>query len=191
MGKISISLLILLLAAPVTADGRPDPTASTSYWWEQEQVKCMSMARGVGGGDWVLVEVCKRPREKKLKRAQEGSLKDGKKHGRWQGFDRSGRRVVTDEYRAGRLVKRIPFRAGKLHGKFDFWYPDGSRHSIGEYRNGVPTGSWIRWWNNGRMKIRGQYLDGQKHGTWSWWCQDGHPLKQVEYRHGQVARRIR
>jgi len=105
----------------------------------------------------------------------EGSLVDGKQHGRWvvqyedgdvgEGPYVNGKATGDWVYRRpdGR-ESRGPLVDGNRHGRWIEQHEDGN---VGEgpYVNGKATGDWVYRYPDGR-ESRGPLVDGDKHGRW-------------------------
>jgi len=89
----------------------------------------------------------------------EGSLVEGKQHGRW---------VV--QYEDGD-VGEGPYVNGKATGDWVFRYSDG-RESRGPLVDGNRHGRWVERYESGAVG-EGRYVDGNRHGRWVVQYEDG------------------
>ena len=74
-----------------------------------------------------------------------------------------------------------PYRSVR-DGKFETFYPDGSRLSSGEFINGDSVGLWEEWYLNGGKKIEKAYGEhGPLRGKWIVWMPSGDTLEIHSY----------
>ena len=88
----------------------------------------------------------------------EGTLKDGKRDGKW-----------WKEYENGKKDVQIIYKDGKRHGLYNQWYENGQKWSEKKYKDGVPDGIHTWWYSNGQMREEGTFKDGEKDGKWTEW----------------------
>ena len=75
----------------------------------------------------------------------EGTLKDGKRDGKW-----------WKEYENGKKDIQIIYKDGKRHGLYNQWYENGQKRSEGNAVGGtnrtdmVKNGKWTMWDENGK-----------------------------------------
>lgn len=62
------------------------------------------------------------------------------------------------EYVDEQIVYLDVYTEGIRDGLSQGWYPDGSRKSLGNVRNGMPRGEFKEWHPNGILKVR-QFFD--------------------------------
>ncbi len=106
-------------------------------------------------------------------------LKDGKRHGPFQGFYSNGKKAVITHFKNGKrngihrsyfpdgsLEKAGKFKHGKLNGTWTRWYSGGGKKDRGQWAMGKPTGKWRFWRDNGDIRGYGSYICGKKSGTW-------------------------
>ena len=82
-------------------------------------------------------------------------------------------------YSNGQKQSEGNFRLGVPNGTFVWWHPNGQKQAQGEYADGKQSGRWVWWHANGQRQVQGQYTTGQQVGTWSSWKENGH-LNTVE-----------
>ncbi len=63
---------------------------------------------------------------------------------------------------SGKLVNRMFFADGELHGVFQ------------------------HWGDSGILKAQGMYSEGKKHGAWLYWDDEGNPVKKEKYNNGAL-----
>ena len=88
----------------------------------------------------------------------EGTLKDGKRDGKW-----------WKEYENGKKDVQIIYKDGKRHGLYNQWRENGQKWSEKKYKVGVPDGIHTWWYSNGQMREEGTFKDGEKDGKWTEW----------------------
>ena len=86
---------------------------------------------------------------------EQGRIKNGKKEGRWEIYNKNGR-----------VEKEITFRNGKETGsevRYKY-HSNGQLNYKGDYRNDKKEGSWVSYRDNGTVnkKITGTYKNGKK-----------------------------
>jgi antitoxin component YwqK of YwqJK toxin-antitoxin module len=64
---------------------------------------------------------------------------------------------------SGKLMNRMFFVNGELHGEFQYWDEGGN------------------------LRAQGLYFEGRKHGVWSYWDSDGKPVKQEKFNNGVLV----
>ena len=65
------------------------------------------------------------------------------------------------------------FKAGKKHGRWvDFW-PNGKPREETEYKDDVQDGRFVSYDEAGKRSIEGSYVAGKKNGTWTTIAADG------------------
>lgn len=60
---------------------------------------------------------------------------------------------VFDKYPYEKLASKNGYLIGKLEGKQEKWYPDGSKMEIRFYHDNRKVGKHTGWWENGQMKF--------------------------------------
>ncbi len=87
-----------------------------------------------------------------------GRYVNGRKHGLW-----------IQWYRTGRVWTRQTFRRGIRHGPSWHYYPSGMMAWSGRFKNGFADGRWQFWDRHGRTTASGTYRQGRQVGTWTWY----------------------
>lgn len=97
--------------------------------------------------------------------------------------------LFTGEYREkhpdGQLKTLMPLTEGKIDGKVQIYFADGTLHEQRSYRKGVMHGTWITWNTKGQKLAEAQYEMGQKHGKWYVWNEQGTLLYDMTYAEGK------
>ena len=174
----------------------PDATVSWTVTWTG--TCCEGRAQGEGTLKWVWVE----SKHEDLgtsyyERTSEstGSLKEGKKHGKWTDRDANGRAwegSYVEGKRQGEWVVRFsngsvaegPYMDGEYHGQWIIGQGDGSESKdfylygerVGDTSEaeemegllvkGKAHGDWVVRFPDGGV-AEGPYVDGERHGDWS------------------------
>ena len=87
-----------------------------------------------------------------------GTLKAGKKHGKWLTLDPDGQKFELETWRNGylhgmsmswhengTLQSDTVYRHNRGHGRFRIFYSDGRIAELGWWRKGRPIGTWCDW----------------------------------------------
>lgn len=67
----------------------------------------------------------------------------------------------------------MQFKDGKLHGKTQSFYPDGSIKSAGQYQEGLYSGKWEGWYPSGEKAFEIHYRNDTLHGKYVVFHKDG------------------
>jgi len=105
--------------------------------------------------------------QRKARYAQ-GHLVDGKRHGRWVFWYRSGQRQLEGKYEVGRKT-----------GTWVKWTENGAKITEGEFFSDKMHGMWTDWYENGQKAVESRWYMGKRDGKWTYWDTDG-ALKKVE-----------
>ena len=106
----------------------------------------------------------------------EGRMLNGKRHGPWKFYYKSGVLKATGAY-----------LEGELDGFWEWWWDSGlpqpghtpteapqrSPLQAGAFANGKQVGYWKRYFKNGQLWDEGEYVDGKKTGEWKVYNQAG------------------
>lgn len=63
---------------------------------------------------------------------------------------------VVEKYENHRTATRKGYLHGKLEGKQEKWYPDGTKMEVRYYKDNRKTGKHLGWWPDGQQKF--EYL---------------------------------
>lgn len=86
----------------------------------------------------------------------------------------------------GKLMGKGKYLNDNLHGKFNFYFFDGSKETEEYYTHGLRDSIYRDYYYGGKLHIEGQYKLGKKIGTWKYYNLDG-TLSSVEnYANGEV-----
>lgn len=104
----------------------------------------------------------------------------GRLHGAYLEFDEQGLKLREGRYvdgvahgeqlefhpGAAQAKSRIEYAGGRPNGAARSWYPDGTRESEGELRDGQREGRWTYWNSDGTLhsKLSGLYRSGERVG---------------------------
>ncbi|MBW1740110.1 MAG: hypothetical protein JRJ42_03125 [Deltaproteobacteria bacterium] len=109
-----------------------------------------------------------RPRKK----YGEGYLLDGKRHGKWIFWYRSGQKQLEGEY-----IK------GKKTGTWVKWDERGEKITEGEFLHGKMHGKWTDWYLSGQKALESHWFLGKRDGKWTYWNMHGDLEKIENYDH--------
>ncbi|MBR4406435.1 MAG: hypothetical protein IKT30_08685, partial [Bacteroidaceae bacterium] len=74
----------------------------------------------------------------------------------------------------GPLIERSHFKDGRRVGKFETWYPDGTRKEFFQYdEDGRLHGPMERWYENGQQQTKGQFYHSMITGEYKEWYPNG------------------
>ncbi len=143
------------------------------------------------------------------KRREQGTYREGKKHGPWKTWFENGRLMKDEGFadgrpdgrsltrnEAGQMLSETNHRKGVLHGgRKRFKAGRIFEHAI--FERGVPTGRWLSWHPNGLLKSQKDYetqCDKEKctsrlHGYLMEWDAEGKPTRLEKHVHGQLEQR--
>lgn len=100
--------------------------------------------------------------------------RDGRLHGDWASF-----------YRTGSPRRRTHYRHGQLHGSERQWHASGALARQEYHRLGKRHGPAQAWDESGQLRLVGSYLDGRRHGPRWRLSADGRPVEIASYRLGR------
>ena len=80
-----------------------------------------------------------------------GRTIEGLKQGLWEFWSPRADLIRTERYLDGRL-----------HGDFNIYYPNGSRHTAGHHRLGQRYGLWYTWDSAGGLRNLDEYKSGAR-----------------------------
>jgi TonB family protein len=112
---------------------------------------------------------------------------------------------VTDYYLSGKIQMTGTYksiRPDDREGVFTWYYPDGQKQQVCEYRNNMLHGLFQEWYEDGQIKINESFSEGLLDGPMKTWRKDGkleidaqyskgekHGYFISNYENGQVARK--
>ena len=77
-----------------------------------------------------------------------------------------------------------------LSGLLYYNYVDEEKNAkklfVGEIKNGIKHGLWIRYWDNGNKKAEGIYKDSFKEGLWIEWFKNGDKYLEILYKRDSI-----
>ena len=86
---------------------------------------------------------------------EKGEFINGLKNGEW----------LTNS-RKGKLIRRLNYEKGLLHGKVELFYVSGKPKVVGQFEQGSKTGKWIYYTNKGTVLSQGGYDANKPIDTW-------------------------
>lgn len=120
-------------------------------------------------------------KQKKTVPKEEIPFKDGRIHGKVQGWDRYGTKTLQAIY-----------KNGKKEGIETQWYSTGSKKSEIMFVGDKPNGIYKEWYEKKRknqpiqLMSTGEYVNGLENGVHTWWFRDGKKDQEVPYRMGKA-----
>lgn len=82
----------------------------------------------------------------------------------------------------GTKLEEAPYVAGKLHGNFTMFYPNGKVMERGSYADGQKNGVWTRFLEGGTKERTATYANGLLEGSWMEYDSDGRTSVVGAYR---------
>lgn len=92
-----------------------------------------------------------------------GSIKFGKKVGKWVEFYSNGNKKAVKYYDD----------SGNPMGKWINYYDNGNKWNTAVYEKGKLNGAWIYWYKNGKKWHQLTYEEGNVIGKWCLWDESG------------------
>jgi antitoxin component YwqK of YwqJK toxin-antitoxin module len=107
---------------------------------------------------------------------------------RWYepGTERPFTGVLVAYYPDGTRQTRSEIRDGFLHGVSEGWHTNGTLQVREHFNEGVSHGPRLKWHENGRKLSETTIVEGQIHGTFTRWHENGTVAERVEMREGQA-----
>lgn len=65
--------------------------------------------------------------------------------------------AITGAYADGKIRYAASVRNAKLHGDWNSWFSNDSRHDQGKLVKGIPDGEWKVWYPNGKLRFVRNY----------------------------------
>lgn len=93
--------------------------------------------------------------------------------------------VVDTFHDSGVIASREHRVNGRRDGRFETWWPDGTRRSSVEYRDDVFHGEYRTWMRDGRPYELKHFADGREQGLQQAWDEDGRLYLNYEVRNGR------
>lgn len=130
-----------------------------------------------------------------------GEARNDLTHGSWRSWHANGTPSIEAIYANGQLSG--PFRMwsaegrlvysgqhdehGRMDGRFERWWPDGTPRLRWEMRAGVHHGVVEAWYESGGPRLRGARREGLDDGEWSWWNEDGGLARRCRFAAGRAV----
>ena len=103
-------------------------------------------------------------------------IRDGKPHGRSQGW-----------YENGTLEVEETFTEGISHGERTRWYETGTKKSVAQIEQGQLHGTFSRYYESGQLAQQAETNQGEPHGLSQAWHPSGKLKARVEMHDGEVV----
>jgi len=94
-------------------------------------------------------------------------------------------RVVTDFYSDGKVESVERFLRDRLHGKYEFYHPNGKKSREMEFKNGKRDGHSIYWYSDETKALEHFFVNDVQHGLQRTWHPNGKREEEVTYVHGK------
>ena len=89
------------------------------------------------------------------------------------GSDRERDSIWTTFAFDGTKLEEASYTAGKLHGSYTMFYPNGTVMERGTYEHGTKVGTWTRFRETAAKERVVNYAAGLLQGTWTEYDEDG------------------
>ena len=89
------------------------------------------------------------------------------------GSDRERDSIWTTYAFDGTKLEEASYTAGKLHGSYTMFYPNGKVMERGTYEHGAKVGTWTRFRETAAKERVVNYAAGLLQGTWTEYDEDG------------------
>jgi hypothetical protein len=110
------------------------------------------------------------------RKAAEGGLLHGAKHGPWRVWNEEGQLLSEVNFVATEPARRM---MGGLRGG---WQPESPAAAAARTWESRRQGPWRVWHANGRLKAEGSYQNDLRDGLWTTYDEDGRLAAQDRYR---------
>jgi antitoxin component YwqK of YwqJK toxin-antitoxin module len=81
--------------------------------------------------------------------------------------------IETDYWWNGQKRTEISRRGDDWHGMYQTWHPNGGRHILADFVDGVIHGTFQWWYPNGALEVIAVHTHGKRHGLFQSWRIDG------------------
>lgn len=75
--------------------------------------------------------------------------------------------------------------AGRQHGEWKYWHPNGQLWMQQSWLNGKKHGEWKGWYSNGTLESQSIWKHGKEHGEWKEWGPDGICVSHQNWKNGK------
>jgi antitoxin component YwqK of YwqJK toxin-antitoxin module len=89
-------------------------------------------------------------------------------------------------FAGGQIQSLVEIRGGNKHGKYTWWYENGSKQSVSNYKNGKLNGTWTKWYENGHKQSVSYHKDGKLNGKWTKWYSSGKKRSVSNHKEGKL-----
>ena len=138
------------------------------------------------------------------KKKNEGTYKDGFRHGNWTYYTEVGNSKYNVTYKAGTYnlvvftdnlgtnytgspVTDEPEQDGTYLLRRDEYDFSKTPVAFGTIKNGEKDGLYTSWHENGQKQREGTYKDGKNHGLWTTWYVNGQKRYEETYKDGEIT----
>lgn len=127
------------------------------------------------------------------KLAEQGEYKNGAKIGLWQGWYQNGQLNYQRSYDSspglnrsitwfdnGQISSEVFYDGqGRKQGAQTYWYKNGNKKSLDEYKDDEPHGHWDVWYENGQKRLERVVYNGKNQGLYTLWHSNGQIERQM------------
>lgn len=127
----------------------------------------------------------------------QGQYQAAKRHGTWVQRSPGGKAFGEIEFTngtgtrkewhdSGQLASTGPYKNGKRHGKWSYWFENGNKSRADVWIEGSQIGPFSVWHENGNISYKGHRLASGYDGTYEWFFESGKKKGTTEYREGKT-----
>jgi antitoxin component YwqK of YwqJK toxin-antitoxin module len=76
----------------------------------------------------------------------------------------------------------------KKTGTWKYFFDDGKKQRIVDYKNGVKNGKYVEYYRSGKKMFEGEYKNGLPQGKWIIYNQNGKKVSISKYINGKIVK---
>ena len=93
--------------------------------------------------------------------------------------------ITTNSYHDGTIQSKQSYHAGKRHGEYYEWYPNGQQRYSKQYDKGIQNGEQKEWYRNGILSRKMKFNQGRQEGEQIGWKENGDLRFKYTYVNGK------
>ena len=93
--------------------------------------------------------------------------------------------ITTNSYHDGTIQSKQSYHAGKRHGEYYEWYPNGQQRYSKQYDKGIQNGEQKEWYRNGILSRKMKFNQGRQEGDQIGWKENGDLRFKYTYVNGK------
>jgi antitoxin component YwqK of YwqJK toxin-antitoxin module len=121
-------------------------------------------------------------------KSAEENWKEGEREGQFTQWYKNGQTKILAIYVEDKLVNAVAHKPNgeectetnvkEGDGVIIIWHENGQKSVEGNYKEGIPHGSWTEWYENGQKSSERNYKDGARNGVWTYWQKNGDKIRE-------------